>query len=170
MRFFFYLSVLLLSLVQCKKMGETGQALNYDQSPKGAAGATGATGSSTACPGPNCTSVRFYVELTDKSSGANYISTSNITAADIELRSASNQPISSNISVASPGDLKNVIIFPMPDRTRFYLKIKTSLLLEVSYTSTLNSAGIYEISQVTVKDHSATFEKIAGGGILRISI
>ncbi|MCF3110946.1 hypothetical protein LL912_19325 [Niabella sp. CC-SYL272] len=164
MRLFFYLSVLLLSLTQCKKT-YTGQ-LQYSSDIKGPSGAAGATG---ACPGPNCTSVQFFVELTDKTTGANYITVNNITVTDIELRSASNQAISSNISVASPGNLKNVIIFPMPDRTRFYLKIKT-MFLEVSYNSALNSSGIYEISQVKVTNHSSTFEKITGGYLLRISL
>ncbi len=161
MRFFFYLSVLLLSLAQCKK-GEM-------SAPSGPAGPAGAAGSTGACPGPNCSSVRFYVELTDKSSGVNYISTNNIAATDIELRNATNQAISSNISIASPGDLKSVVIFPMPDRTRFYLKVRT-FLLEISYTSTLNSLGIYEISDVKVKDHTPVFSKITGGYLLKISV
>lgn len=156
MRSFFYLFFALLLLVQCKKSG--------DMDPSAYVSAD-----ETSCP--NCASVRFYIELSDKNTGSNYLTTNNIIAKDIEIRNTFNQPISSsNISV-SLSDPAGVIIFPMPDRSRFYLKVRNNILIEVSYSSKLNNTGQYEISNVKVKDHSFTPpEKVAGGYFLKINI
>jgi|GEM_PF-6574836 len=163
MRSFFSLVLVVLLLTQCKKAGDAGSSEAYNS--RGPAGDMGPT-----CP--NCGSVRFNIALNYKSTGANYVLANNITSKDIEVRNSLNQLISSsNISVTFPEDLKGAIIFPMPDQTRFFLKIRTNLLLEISYTSKLNDAGQYEISGIKVKDqNSFTFEKVTGGYLLRINI
>ncbi|MGJ7033464.1 hypothetical protein [Niabella hirudinis] len=154
MRSFFYLVFVVLLLVQCKKAADTD--------------ASNAFASDSYCA--NCGSVRFHILLSDKTTGSNYITANNIASTDIEIRNAFSQTISSsNISV-SLNDPQGAIIFPMPDRSRFFLKIRNTLLLEVSYTSKLNNAGQYEISGVKVKDRASTFEKITGGYLLKIDI
>ncbi|WP_157558207.1 hypothetical protein [Niabella aurantiaca] len=156
MRSLFYLSFVLLLLVQCKKSSERG--------PSGAMGAA-----DNYCA--NCASVRFYITLTNKNTGGNYLLENKVAVTDIEVRNALNQLISSsNISVAFPDDLKGAIIFPMPDRSRFFLKVKPNILLEVSYSSKLGNTGKYEISDVKVKDHGASSQKVSDGYLLSITI
>lgn len=165
MRSFFSLVLVVLLFAQCKKMGDGGPSEAYNsRGPSGPAGDIGST-----CP--NCGSVRFNIALNYKNAGGNYVIVNNITSKDIEVRNSLNQLISSsNVSVTFPEDLKGVIIFPMPDQARFFLKIRTNLLLEVSYTSKVNYAGQYEISGVKVKDRTSTAEKITGGYLLKIDI
>ncbi|SDC81186.1 hypothetical protein [Niabella drilacis] len=155
MRSLFSLVLVVLLLTQCKKAGD--------------AGPSNAFAGDSYCA--NCSSVRFHITLSDKNTGDSYIVAQRISGSDIEIRNALNQLIgSSNISVTFPDDLKGVIVFPMPDRSRFFLKIKTNILMDVSYTSKLNNSGQYEISNLKVKDHTASLQKIADGYLIKIDL
>ncbi|MBZ4189632.1 hypothetical protein [Niabella beijingensis] len=160
MRSLFSLLLVLLLLVQCTKSEDNP---SYQEALTG------------DCAGQSCASTSFVIELTDKTTGANYISSNKITVPDIDIRNTSGQQVTSNISIASPDDqLQHVVILPVPDRSRFFLRIKNSLVLEIAYSSRISGGKScclqYEITGLTVKDRSYTFTKTSNGYLIKIKI
>ena len=122
------------------------------------------------CVNGNCVGPNFYIQLTRKSTGENYITANHLTVSDIELRNASDRPISYNVSITSPGDtLSDILVFPVTERNKVIVRIKKGLEIEITYSSVITDAGI-TLSNFAVKGYAFTASRVTNNYLLKISI
>ncbi|AHF17812.1 hypothetical protein [Niabella soli] len=113
----------------------------------------------------------FYVQLIDKNTGGNYITENNITTRDIEFRDALDQPVNFNVSITSVNDsLANILVFPVIDRNKIVLRIRKTIEIPLSYTSTITGSAGMKLNKFSVQGYAFTTAIINNNYLLRIKI